>query len=127
MTSRQKGHDFERLVAKKLKALGVDAHRGFQSWRDDVLGDLESKEPDVVAGPPLEQFWIECKVGKAVSVWAAMEQAVRDARDGMTPVVVAHRNQKIVDGQVVREAKTLVCFELCDVLELVREWKPSAS
>lgn len=80
---RRKGHDWERKVAAMLRDLfDIDTHRGQQSRRGQ-------DEADVVG---VDGWHIECKAQEALNVWAAIEQAKRDAKPGARPVVIARRN-----------------------------------
>lgn len=106
-SQRRKGHDFERLIARKLRELGLDVSRGQQSW----MRETPEPQADLEVGPPLESFWFELKTGARPSVFAAMKQARRDAPAGRTPCAVIHRDRQ----------ETLVVLDLEDALELVRE------
>ena len=108
-SQRRKGHNFERLIAAKIREIGVETRRGNQTWRADPLAEKITKEPDIVCGPPLDDVWIECKCGARPNVWTAMGQAVSDAPPGQTPIVIAHRDR----------GRTLVCYEIEDWLELI--------
>ena len=78
LLSRRKGRAWEQEVARILRPLfGDGVRRGWQSRSGKDASDIE--------GTP---YHIECKHGKAVSVWAAMRQAV-EASNGRMPVVVA--------------------------------------
>lgn len=80
---RDKGHKWERALASMLRPLFGDlVKRGYQT--------RDGKEAPDVDGTP---YWLECKHGKAVSVWAAMRQAVA-ATDGRTPIVVAKMDRE---------------------------------
>jgi len=65
---RRKGHDFERLMARALRALWPGATRGYQRETS------QDKRPDVDNTP----FWIECKRGKRTNIMAALRQAEKD-------------------------------------------------
>ena len=63
--SRRKGHDWERAVAKRLRAIfGTAVRRGWQS-RDGA------EQPDVDGSP----WWVECKRSKRPNIEAALVQA----------------------------------------------------
>lgn len=84
INSRDKGARFEREVAGILRENGwPDAERGQQH-----AGGPES--PDVRHGPP--GLHLECKHVESFNLWDAMEQAMRDAAKGVTPVVVYRKN-----------------------------------
>lgn len=78
MNSRRKGADRERQLANLLKEHGYDTRRGQQY--SGANGDAD------VVGLPL--IHIECKGVENLSMKKAMEQSVRDAREGETPVVM---------------------------------------
>jgi hypothetical protein len=79
-SSRRKGHDFERWVARTLREFLQDdsIHRGFQTRGGGA------EEPDVV----LEGYHIECKVGKLPGIRAAYRQALRDAKENTIPLAI---------------------------------------
>lgn len=85
MNSRQKGCRGEREVAEYLRSRGFPARRGQQ-----FSGSPES--PDVVCGG-LAGFHLEVKRAEVLSLYPAMEQAVRDA-GGKVPTVWHRRNGK---------------------------------
>jgi len=82
--SRTKGKVFERHIAKLLTdTFGVDCRRGLQTAGAQVA-DVEC---------PL--LWVECKVGKAPPLMAALRQAERDveaAGGGRLPVAFVRFN-----------------------------------
>ena len=80
--SRQKGARGERELAKILKEYGYDTRRGQQYC--GANGDA-----DVVGLPGIH---IECKRVERLDIYAALEQAVSDAREGETPVVMHRKN-----------------------------------
>jgi hypothetical protein len=80
--SRRKGHNFERAMARELRALWPGAKRGYQREGED-------QRPDVDGTP----YWIECKRGKRTSIPAAMRQAEK-ASDGRPPVAICKDDQK---------------------------------
>ena len=65
---RQKGHDYERLVANRLSNYFPDAKRGLQS-----RGAADAVS-DVINTP----FWVECKAGNSHSLPAICRQIERD-------------------------------------------------
>lgn len=81
-TSRRKGHDFERWVARRLREEfpGRNVQRGIQTRG----GGAEAADV-VVEG---WDFHVECKVGKKPNVRAALKQALSDAKEGKTPIAV---------------------------------------
>ena len=83
INSRDKGKRNELLLAHKLQEYGYDARRSQQFA--GINGDA-----DVVGVPYLH---IECKAVQKLSLDKAMEQSIRDARDGEIPVVM-HRKDR---------------------------------
>ena len=78
MNSREKGAAAERELANILKKHGYTARRGQQY--SGANGDA-----DVVGIPGVH---IECKRVERLNIHDAMQQSVRDARDGEVPVVI---------------------------------------
>lgn len=74
---RTKGHNFERRVARCMRAVWPDAKRGYQ-----VRGGT-SEAPDVDGTP----FYIECKVGQRPVIRRALKQASSNT-DGRPPMAV---------------------------------------
>lgn len=83
MNSREKGAAAERELANILKKHGYTARRGQQY--SGANGDA-----DVVGIPGVH---IECKRVERLNIHDAMNQAVRDARDGEIPVVIHRKNR----------------------------------
>ena len=94
INSCSKGKVGERECADFLKEHGFEARRGQQ-----FSGGGES--PDVVHNIP--GVHIEVKRVENFNAYKALEQAKRDAKPGMTPVVFHRRNRK--DWVVVLDAK----------------------
>lgn len=105
INSREKGARFERQLAKMLTASGFACRRGQQY--SGVEGE------DVVG---LKGIHIEAKNVEALNVWKAMEQAVRDCKDGEYPTVFHTKNYKGV----------LVTMRYEDWIELYRRWNDEA-
>lgn len=84
MNSRNKGAAGERELSSKLKEYGFDTRRGQQY--SGANGDA-----DVVGLPGIH---IECKRVEKLNIQEAMEQAVRDARDGEIPAVFHRKNRQ---------------------------------
>lgn len=109
--SRTKGHAFERESAELLRSLpGVTAVRNLTETRDGNTGDLVTSLP----------FAIQCKVGAMPPIWSGLAEAIEDAAaKGLTPVLMARRNQKgaraRADVVVMRTADwlALVARSLC--------------
>ena len=83
MNSREKGAAAERELANILRKHGYTARRGQQY--SGANGDA-----DVVGIPGVH---IECKRVERLNIHDAMQQAVRDARDGEIPVVIHRKNR----------------------------------
>lgn len=83
MNSRNKGAAGERELATQLKKYGYHARRGQQYC--GANGDA-----DVVGLPGIH---IECKRVEHLNIDDAMNQAIRDARDGEIPVVMHRKNR----------------------------------
>ena len=101
---RRKGHDFERAIARRLRAEfpHIKAKRGWQSRGGG------KEEPDVCF-PGLH---IECKHGKKPSPRAALAQAIDDAASNATPVAVVKDDRQ----------PAFVTLRLEDWLTLLRSW-----
>lgn len=84
MNSRQKGKRGELEMAHVLQSYGFDARRGQQF--SGANGD-----PDVVG---LDGYHIECKRVEKLNIDTAMEQSVRDAKEGEVPIVCHRKNRK---------------------------------
>ena len=84
MNSRQKGASGERELANILKTYGYEARRGQQF--SGANGDA-----DVVGLPG---YHIECKRVERLNIDSAMEQSIKDAREGEVPIVCHRRNRK---------------------------------
>lgn len=85
INSRQKGAEFERKLAKLFREYGYeDSRRGCQF--NGMNGDA-----DVVG---LDGVHVEAKAVENLSIYKAMEQSKRDAREGEMPVVIHKKNYK---------------------------------
>lgn len=84
MNSREKGAAGERELAGILKKYGYDCRRGQQYC--GINGDA-----DVLGIPGLH---IECKRVEKLNIDDALEQSIRDAKDGELPVVMHRKNRK---------------------------------
>lgn len=101
--SRQKGARGERELANILKERGYDARRGQQYC--GTSGDA-----DVVG---LDGIHIEAKRVERLNLYDAMEQSIRDARDGEVPTVFHRKDRK----------EWLVTMRLEDWLQLYEQNK----
>lgn len=94
INSRQKGAAGERELRDLFRECGHEARRGRQ-----YSGSQDS--PDVVHS--IEWLHAECKRVEALNLYAAMEQASRDAGFDKVPVVFHRRNGRrwvaIVDAE----------------------------
>lgn len=99
MNSRNKGAAGERQLAETLRRYGYDARRGQQF--SGANGDA-----DVVGLPG---YHIECKRVERLNIDEAMDQSVRDARDGEIPIVCHRKNRK----------QWLVTIRLNDFMEVI--------
>ena len=84
INSRAKGADGERELAHILREYGYEVRRGQQF--SGANGDA-----DVVGLPGIH---IESKRVEHLNIDNAMEQAIRDARDGEIPCVFHRKNRK---------------------------------
>ena len=82
--SRAKGKRAELALSHKLNELGFSTRRGQQF--SGANGDA-----DVVG---IEGVHIECKNVQKLNIINAYEQAVRDAREGETPMVFHKKDRK---------------------------------
>lgn len=84
MNSRDKGKRGELEAAHLLKKYGYDARRGQQYSGSN--GD-----PDVVGLPGIH---IEVKRVEKLNIENAVEQSIRDAREGEKPAVLHRKNRR---------------------------------
>lgn len=84
INSKQKGKYGELELVHTLKKYGYDARRSVQY--SGANGDA-----DVVG---LDGIHIECKRVERLNIDLAMEQSIRDAREGEMPVVMHRKNRK---------------------------------
>ena len=104
-TSRRKGVEWERAVARKLAEVfgKFGVRRGLQYRGGGECADVMTPA-----------FWVECKAGRLTNPRAALRQAVQDAaRKGLWPVAICKDNGA--------EPHVTMSFE--DFLELVAEWQ----
>ena len=83
MNSKRKGNAGERELAGILREHGYKSRRGLQYQGGQV-------EADVVGIPGIH---IECKRVEKLNLYNAMEQSIRDAKEGETPVVMHRTNR----------------------------------
>ena len=84
VNGRQKGASFERQMANYFREKGYDTHRGIQ-YRSG------QEEADVVG---LRGVHLELKRVKNLNLQKAMEQSIRDSKDGEKPVVISKKNRQ---------------------------------
>lgn len=84
MNSREKGKRGELQAAKVLKEYGYETRRGQQF--SGANGDA-----DVVGLPGIH---LEIKRVEKLNISKAMQQSIRDAKDGEMPVVMHRRNRE---------------------------------
>lgn len=85
MNSKQKGKRGELELANELKRHSYDVHRSVQ-----YNGRIQEGDPDLVGLPGIH---IECKRVERLNIQDAMDQAVRDYKDGEIPAVFHRRNR----------------------------------
>lgn len=83
INSKVKGSAGERELANILKDHGYESRRGHQM-------NGQTDEADVIGLPGIH---IECKRVENLNIYKALEQSIRDARPGETPVVMHRRNR----------------------------------
>lgn len=103
INSREKGARYERELAADFRAEGYDARRGQQF--SGANGDA-----DVVGLPGIH---VEAKHVERINIQDAMDQAIRDAKEGEIPVVFHRKNN----------TKTLVTMREEDWFMVYREWE----
>ena len=104
VNSRAKGARYERELASAFRAEGYhDARRGQQY--SGAKGDA-----DVVGLPGIH---VEAKHVERLNIHRAMDQAVRDARQGEIPAVFHRKNN----------CGTLVTMRIGDWFKLYHEWE----
>ena len=99
--SKRKGAVGERQLAKVLSSYGYDCRRGRQ-----YCGGAGN--PDVVGLPGVH---IECKRVEKLNLYAAVRQAISDARFGRIPTVMHRKNNQ----------EWLVTLRLSDFMEMYKE------
>lgn len=107
MNSKRKGSRGERQLRDVWKKHGYEnAHRSQQySGRGESAADIEGIDPGL---------HIECKVGYSYkTVYAFMDQAARDAREGEIPIVNCKMDRQ----------EWLCVMRLDDFIELWKEKK----
>lgn len=103
INSRDKGARYERELAADFRAEGYDARRGQQYCGTN--GDA-----DVIGLPYMH---VEAKHVERLNIQDAMNQAIRDAKEGKIPVVFHRKNN----------TRTLVTMREEDWFMIYREWE----
>lgn len=109
LNSKQKGKAGELELAHKLKELGFETRRTAQ-YNGKENGSLA----DLVG---IEGVHIECKRVERLNLDDAMEQAIRDSKEGEVPMVFHRKNRKgwLVTMRIEDFAVREKCFQ--------REWE----
>lgn len=103
MNSREKGKRGEREVASIFR------NEGFHNARRGQQYSGANGDADVVGIPGIHA---EVKYVEHLNIHDAMDQSVRDAREGEIPVVIHRKNH----------TGWLITFRLCDIFQILREW-----
>lgn len=103
--SRTKGQVWEREVAEKLRAIGIEAERTLTECRDGNVGDITCKLPIV----------FQCKVGARPDLYGAVEEAAEVAEPKSYLAVAAIKR----NGNRHTAATELAIMPLDDLLELI--------
>ncbi len=101
--SRRKGHDYERELVKRFRAVmpGATVRRGLQARGGEEVPDVEC---------PV--FWIEAKRGKKPNIRGALRQADQACLHGRVPIAIVKDDR----------ARATVTIYLDDFLDIVEEW-----
>lgn len=101
-SQRDKGHNWEREVAKRLRAYGIDARRNILEAQLGNTGDVHvfNSDSEMIA-------CVQCKNMKSPSVWKAMREAIESCdvqtRMGENPIPVSVVKRTAKPGQPVEE------------------------
>jgi len=105
-SQRNKGHNFERRIAKELRYIWPDSKRGYQSRNNmDLVPDVEN---------PI--FFIECKAHKKVNIKSALIQAETSRKPNDKRIALAitkDDNQPIIAS--MRYDDLMKILKLCGV------------
>lgn len=107
VNGKKKGKAGELELVRKLKEHGYDKARRSVQYCGKT-GDAA----DIVGA--LDGIHIECKRTEKLSLYDAMGQAKRDAKDGMLPAIFHRRNH----------CKWLVIMEMDDWMQLYKDYEP---
>jgi Holliday junction resolvase len=108
INSRQKGARYERELAKAFR------NEGYSGARRSVQYSGANGDADVVGLPGIH---VEAKHVEHLNIHHAMDQAVRDAREGELPAVFHRKNN----------CETLVTMRMEDWFTIYREWEAGRS
>lgn len=82
-TSRRRGHDWEREVARTLSDMDhIEAERILEEPRDGLVGDIRINLP----------LSIQCKAGKRPRIYDAVSEAKEAGDPGEHPVAAVKRS-----------------------------------
>lgn len=106
MSSKQKGKRGELEAAKVLRDLGFPEARRTAQYNGKETGSLA----DIIG---VDGVHIEVKRNERLNVNEAMDQAVRDCKDGETPVVMHRKNRTpwLVTMRLEDWAEREKCFQ----------------
>lgn len=104
LNSKNKGKRYELELARKFRA------EGYPNARRSVQYSGANGDADVMGLPHIH---VEAKHVEHLNIHHAMDQAVRDAKDGELPAVFHRKNNY----------KTLVTMRMQDWFKIYREWE----
>jgi Holliday junction resolvase len=96
-SQRDKGAGFERDIVNMLKAHGYEAGRNLSQTRDGG-GDID-----------LPRWMLECKRYAKIAVYTWLKQAIKAAKPGQVPVVIARADKE----------EAIAILRLTDFMELM--------
>mgnify|MGYP003151096329 CR=1 FL=1 len=114
-SQRDKGHNWEREVAKRLREHGIDARRNIMETQLGNTGDVHifNNEGDMIA-------CVQCKNMKSPSIWKAMNEAMEASaihmRIGEEPVPVSIVKRTAKPGGKVEEYAVMRFEDYCNFL-----------
>ena len=115
INSKNKGRQGEQELARVLnELLGIHARRGQQYCGLEGNADVVLQKQIGNDNVDIPGLHVECKRVECLSLYEALSQAQRDAREGEIPVVCHRRNKK----------PWVIIFEL-DKLKDVAKWVSS--
>ena len=114
-SQRDKGHNWEREVAKRLRSYGMDARRNIMETQLGNTGDVHiyNNQQEMIA-------CVQCKNMKSPSIWKAMQEAITasaiHARMGEEPVPVSVVKRTAKPGQPVEEYAVMRFEDFCSFI-----------